>query len=58
MKSETLVTNLKDGVNYSFRYAVILPVIQGKPVIPANSEQLVWSDMVNEISKHIGIEKR
>jgi len=56
--SEVIITGLKNGVNYSFRFAVVLPVIQGKPTIPANSEQLVWSDMVNEISKHTGIEKK
>ena len=56
--SELIITNLKDGVNYSFRYAVVLPVIQGKPTIPAGSEQLIWSSPVNEISKHTGIEKK
>ena len=56
--SEVIITELKNGINYSFRYAVVPPVIQGKPVIPAGSEQLVWSNPINEVSKHTGIEKK
>ena len=56
--SEVIITNLKNDIYYSFRFAVVPPVIQGKPVIPAGSEQLVWSNPVNEVSKHTGIEKK
>lgn len=47
--SEVIISNLKSAVNYSFRYAAVVPVIDGKPSIAAGSEQPAWSNIITAV---------
>ncbi|MFH1004200.1 MAG: fibronectin type III domain-containing protein, partial [Bacteroidota bacterium] len=47
--AEVIITNLKSGTNYSFRFAAIVPIIHGKPTVEIGSEQPLWSDVITTI---------
>ena len=44
--SEVIIIGLKSKTDYNFRFATTLPVIEGKPIVTAGSQQLVWSDII------------
>lgn len=47
---EVIISTLRSGGNYGFRYGIVLPVGRGnKRTVAAGSEQPVWSDLITAV---------